>query len=49
MASTRAYAEYLDRLFTTIEDRYGSAVWWTTMGEIAAHIRDTDAPGRRAG
>jgi hypothetical protein len=44
----RTYVEYLDRLFTTIEDRYGAAVWWTTMGEIAARMRDTEAPARRS-
>lgn len=43
----RTYVEFLDRLFTTIEDRYGSSVWWTSMGEIAAYMQDADA-GRRA-
>ena len=32
---TGAYRDQLDALFTRIEDRYGDAVWWTSMGEIA--------------
>jgi hypothetical protein len=30
------YREYLDRLFCTIEDRFGDEVWWTSMGELAS-------------
>ncbi len=30
------YREYLDRLFSTIEDRLGDDVWWTSMGELAS-------------
>jgi hypothetical protein len=44
----RPYAEFLDRLFATIEDRYGGAMWWTTMGEVAMRMRETDAPERRS-
>jgi hypothetical protein len=33
------YVEYLDRLFTRIEDDYGDRVWWTTMSEIAELMR----------
>lgn len=32
---TPQYRETLDRLFCTIEDRFGDEVWWTSMGEIA--------------
>ena len=35
----RLYMNYLDRLFCDIEDRYGDAVAWPTMGEVAAWIR----------
>ena len=38
------YAEYLDRLFTRIEDDYGDRVWWTTMGEIAGRMRRCAEP-----
>lgn len=31
-----AYRDQLDRLFCTIEDRYGDAVTWTSMGELAS-------------
>lgn len=30
-----AYVNYLDLLFTTLEQRYGEALWWTSMGEMA--------------
>jgi len=30
------YMNYLDRLFDEIEDRYGNAIFWTTIGELAA-------------
>ena len=42
----RPYAEFLDRLFATIEDRYGAALWWTTMGEVAMRMRETAASER---
>jgi hypothetical protein len=29
------YRDDLDRLFSLLEDRYGDALWWTSMGEIA--------------
>lgn len=35
------YRNYLDTLFTLLEDRYGEALWWTTMGEIAERIQAT--------
>lgn len=28
------YRNYLDLLFTTLEDRYGDDLWWTSMGAI---------------
>lgn len=30
-----AYVDYLDCLFTELDDRYGDALWWTSMGEIS--------------
>ena len=44
----REYVEFLDRVFATIEDRYGEAVWWTSMGGIASRIHQTDAVERRS-
>ena len=32
------YRNYLDLLFTTLEDRYGDSLWWTSMGDLAARI-----------
>lgn len=31
-----AYRDHLDRLFFTIEDRFGDGVCWTSMGELAS-------------
>ena len=33
-----AYCDRLDRLFQRLRARYGDALWWTTMGEIASGI-----------
>jgi peptidoglycan/xylan/chitin deacetylase (PgdA/CDA1 family) len=30
------YCSYLDQLFFDLEQRYGDALWWTSMSEIAA-------------
>ena len=30
-----AYCAFLDRLFETLADRFGDALWWTSMGGIA--------------
>lgn len=35
----RPFVEHLDRLFTTLEDRYGDTLWWTTMAEAADACR----------
>ena len=32
------YMNYLDRLFDDIEHRYGDAIGWTTMGQLAASL-----------
>lgn len=34
-----AYMNYLDVLFSTLEDQYGDDIWWTTMGEISNFIK----------
>jgi uncharacterized protein DUF2334 len=34
----RLYMNYLDRLFDEIERRYGDAIDWTTIGELAAAL-----------
>lgn len=31
-----AYRDYLHRVFSELEDRYGNDLWWTFMAEIAA-------------
>lgn len=33
-----SYAGALDRLFTTIEDRFGDAIWWPTLTRLAAQV-----------
>jgi predicted deacetylase len=33
---TPEYRDSLDRLFSTIEERFGDDVWWTSMGEMAS-------------
>ncbi|MEO8903132.1 MAG: hypothetical protein ABI627_16545 [Polyangiaceae bacterium] len=35
----RTYMNYLDLLCSELERRYGGRLWWTSMGEVAAHIR----------
>ena len=37
----REYMDLLLELFAELDDRYGDAIWWTSMGEIAAHITAT--------
>jgi hypothetical protein len=32
------YRNYLDLIFTILEDRYGESLWWTSMGEITSQI-----------
>jgi hypothetical protein len=33
-----AYRNYLDQLFTLLEDRYGDSLLWTSMGDLAARV-----------
>ncbi|MEA2163544.1 MAG: hypothetical protein QOK37_1671 [Thermoanaerobaculia bacterium] len=33
---TPEYRDYLHRILSTIEDRFGDGLWWTSMGEIAS-------------
>lgn len=37
------YRNYLDALCALLEDRYGDALWWTSMGEIAARCHQVEA------
>ena len=37
------YMNYLDRLFDDIEDRYGDAIDWTTMGQLAASLTSSSS------
>ena len=32
------YRNYLDLLFTILEDRYGDSLWWTSIGNLTARI-----------
>ncbi len=36
------YANYLDVLFTRLEDRYGSNLWWTSPAEMSSRIMETE-------
>ena len=38
-AMDATYANYLDLLFGRLKERFGEALWWTSMGEINARIR----------
>jgi hypothetical protein len=41
------YCNYLDLLFRELDRRYGDALWWTSMGEIAKNLaKDVSLPGR---
>jgi hypothetical protein len=33
------YMNYLDLLLTRLEERYGDSLWFTSMGELARHLR----------
>jgi hypothetical protein len=39
------YCNYLDSLLTILEERYGDALWWTSMGEIAERVGVTERVG----
>ena len=38
------YMHYLDRLFDEIERRYGDAIDWTTLGQLAASLSAPSSP-----
>jgi len=38
------YRNYLDLVFSELEQRYGNSLWWTSMAEITAHINTTHQP-----
>lgn len=33
-----SYCEFLDRLFTTLKERFGDSLWWTSMGEVSETV-----------
>jgi hypothetical protein len=37
------YMNYLDRLFDDIEQRYGDAIDWTTLGQLATSLSASSA------
>lgn len=34
----RAYMELLTRLFEALHERFGNAIWWTSLGQISDHL-----------
>lgn len=36
------YRNYLHLLFKRIEEQFGDRIWWTSMGEISAHMRNSE-------
>jgi hypothetical protein len=42
------YANYLDVVLSSLEDRYGDQLWWTSMDEVTRRVL-ADAELRRAG
>jgi predicted deacetylase len=38
-----AYCDYLERLWSELERKYGDALWWTTLAEMAARCRVTQS------
>lgn len=40
----KSYSQYLSRLFTHLENRYGESIWWATMSEVAEWYRTVHVP-----
>ena len=36
------YMNYLDVLFTNLENEYGEDLWWTSMGEISDYVKNNN-------
>jgi hypothetical protein len=36
------YVNYIDCILTAVEAKYGDAIWWTTMGEMAYFIKQNN-------
>lgn len=36
------YVNYIDAILTAVEAKYGDAIWWTTMGEMADFIEQNN-------
>jgi hypothetical protein len=43
------YFDFLDQVLQACSDRFGSAIWWPSFGEIAANMETAVAGDRRAG
>lgn len=39
------YRNYLDLLFSQLEQKFGDSLWWTSMGEMAEFIRKKEQDG----
>lgn len=42
------YMNYLDRVFTELDRRYGDALWWTSMGQVAERVMAQRAADARS-
>lgn len=38
------YRNYLDLLFTILEDRYGDSLWWISMGSLSTRVLENKKP-----
>ena len=38
-----AYCDYLERIWRELDGRYGDALWWTTLAEVAGRCRATQS------
>jgi hypothetical protein len=38
-----AYCDYLERIWGELDGRYGDALWWTTLAEVAGRCRATQS------
>lgn len=43
------YRNYLDVVFSQLEERYGETLWWTSMGAIAERFREAAAEKSQTG
>jgi hypothetical protein len=43
------YCDYLERLFSRLEKRYGDSLWWTSMSDVASRMRSQAGAHAAAG